>query len=171
MHTFCRLMTSLILLASLSSCGTIKGLLGEDEPVGDIMVTLADAGVYRTFISAVQTAGLVDIMSGSKVHTVFAPTDRAFEKLPAGTMDALLTPPYQPQLKQLVRNHIVVGEYSADDLNVQALQIKTLNNEWIAIDNSENIKVNNATVVRADLKATNGIVHRMSSVVAMPQLQ
>jgi len=171
MHMLFRALSSLVLFASLCSCGVFNSLFGEDEPSGDIMMTLADTGQHRTFISAVQTAGLVEIVSGSQIHTVFAPSDRAFEKLPAGTMEALLTPPYQQQLKQFVRNHIVAGVYTASDLNAESLQLKSLNNEWIAIDAASDLKVNSAKVLRANREATNGIVHQMDSVLMIPILQ
>jgi len=170
MNAVFRTLVTLIVISGLMACGSIKGLVEKSEPVNDVMGTLAEAGNYRTFISAIQTAGYVDLARSSQQVTVFAPTDQAFEKLPTGLMDQLLTPLHQPKLKEFVKSHFVTGQFSSTDLKASELKIKSLNDSWLNVDTSSGIRVNDAKVIRTERKATNGIVYSVNTVLNTPQL-
>ena len=129
----------------------------------DIVETALAAGSFKTLAAALQAAGLVDALKGKGPFTVFAPTDAAFAKLPAGTVDALLKDP--AKLAAILKYHVVAGEVPASDV-VKLTSAKTLNGQSVAIKVvGGKVMVDGATVTGADVKASNGIIHVIDAVI------
>jgi uncharacterized surface protein with fasciclin (FAS1) repeats len=123
------------------------------------------AGVFETLVAAVKAAGLVDTLSGEGPFTVFAPTDEAFAKLPAGTVEALLAD--KEALTRVLTYHVVPGKVTSDQV-VKLSQAKTILGENLPIDARRGVKVGGARVVTADVKASNGVIHVIDSVLLPP---
>ena len=128
----------------------------------NIAETARDAGQFSTLLAAVEAAGLADALTGDASLTVFAPTDEAFDKLPEGTVEALLQD--IPKLKNILTYHVVEGSVSAEDV-VRLNSAKTLNGLDLAIQAGDSVKINDATVVNADVKADNGVIHVIDTVL------
>jgi uncharacterized surface protein with fasciclin (FAS1) repeats len=134
-------------------------------PVMNIFDTAVDAGNLTTLAAGLKAAGLSDILSRKGPFTVFAPTDEAFKKLPAGAMDALLKD--TAKLKGVLTYHVIVGHVAAKDMktgDVMTMQGSPLT----AVVASSDVQVNGAHVRRADLIATNGVIHAIDTVI-MPK--
>ncbi|MBD2213722.1 fasciclin domain-containing protein [Calothrix sp. FACHB-156] len=130
--------------------------------MADIVDTAVKAGSFGTLVAAVKAAGLVDTLKGIGPFTVFAPTDEAFAKLPAGTVDALLKD--IPKLKKILTYHVVSGKVLAADV-VKLKSAKTVEGEDVKIDASHGVKINNATVTTPDVAADNGVIHIIDTVL------
>ncbi len=130
--------------------------------MADIVDTAANAGSFNTLVAAVKAAGLVDTLKGSGPFTVFAPTDEAFAKLPAGTVDALLKD--IPKLKKILTYHVVSGKVLAADV-VKMKSATTVEGSDVKIDASNGVKINNATVATPDVAADNGVIHVIDTVL------
>lgn len=118
---------------------------------------------FSTLVTAVKTAGLVDTLSGTGPFTVFAPTNDAFAKLPAGTLDSLLKDP--EKLKQVLTYHVVSGNVKAADV-VKVPSVTTVNGKALPIVvEGSTVKVGPATVVSTDIAATNGTIHVIDTVL------
>jgi uncharacterized surface protein with fasciclin (FAS1) repeats len=128
----------------------------------DIVDTAVAAGQFTTLAKALQAAGLVETLKGAGPFTVFAPTDAAFAKLPAGTLDALLKD--KAKLTQVLTYHVVAGKVLASDV-VKLKEAKTVQGQSVKIDTSNGVKVDNATVVKTDIMASNGVIHVIDSVI------
>jgi uncharacterized surface protein with fasciclin (FAS1) repeats len=139
------------------------------ETKKDIVDTAAAAGTFTTLVTAVQAAGLVDTLKGAGPFTVFAPSDEAFAKLPAGTVENLLKPENKAQLVAILTYHVIPGKVMAADIAGKTLNVKTVQGSEIAIDAVSGVKVNNATVVKADIVASNGVIH-VIDMVLMPKM-
>jgi transforming growth factor-beta-induced protein len=126
----------------------------------DIVDTAVAAGVFKTLVAAVKAAGLVDTLKGEGPFTVFAPTDDAFKKLPAGTVETLLKPENKSKLKAILTYHVVSGKVMASDL-LKMASAKTVNGQNIAIG----LTIDNARVVQPDIKCSNGVIHVIDSVI------
>jgi len=134
-----------------------------DAP-GTIVDVAVGAGSFKTLVAAVKAAGLAETLSGPGPFTVFAPTDDAFAKLPPGTVDSLLKPENKAKLKAILLYHVVAGKVLSTDL--KAGSVKTLNGEDVTIDLSgSSPKVNDATVIKADIPASNGVIHVIDTVL------
>ena len=132
----------------------------------DIVDTAAGAGSFETLVSAVQAAGLVDTLKGDGPFTVFAPTDEAFAKLPAGTLDNMLKPENKEQLVALLTYHVVPGKTMSSDLAGQEVEVETVEGSAVSIDATDGaVKVDEATVVQADIEADNGVIHVIDRVI------
>lgn len=130
-----------------------------------IVQTAIDAGSFKTLVTAVQAAGLVDTLNGNGPFTVFAPMDSAFEKLPEGTVKGLLG--NKDALTKILTYHVVSGKVMAKDImNLNSL--KTLQGEEIMVDTSNGVMINNANVTQADIECSNGVIHIIDSVL-MPK--
>lgn len=135
-------------------------------PTMDIVETAVSAGSFKTLAAALQAAGLVDALKGKGPFTVFAPTDEAFAKLPAGTVDALLKD--KAKLTAILTYHVVAGEVPASQV-VKLTSAKTLNGAEVKISTMDGkVMVNNAHVVKTDVKASNGIIHVIDTVILPP---
>jgi len=132
---------------------------------GDIVDTAVGAGSFKTLVAAVQAAGLVDTLKGAGPFTVFAPTDEAFAKLPAGTVENLLKPENKDQLIAILTYHVVAGKVMAADV-VKLSEAKTVQGSSVKIKVEDGkVKVDGATVVSADIDTTNGVIHVIDSVI------
>ena len=130
--------------------------------LADIVDTAVKAGSFKTLVAAVTAAGLVDTLKGAGPFTVFAPTDEAFAKLPAGTVDALLKD--IPKLTKILTYHVVSGKVMAADV-VKLKSAKTVEGSEVKIDASNGVKINDSTVTTADVAADNGVIHIIDSVL------
>ncbi|MEH1941681.1 MAG: fasciclin domain-containing protein [Nostoc sp.] len=130
--------------------------------MANIIDTATNNGSFKTLVAAIQAAGLVDTLKGEGPFTVFAPTDEAFNKLPAGTVDALLQD--IPKLKKILTYHVVSGKVLAADV-VKLKTAKTVEGSDVKIDASNGVKINDATVAAADVAADNGVIHVIDTVL------
>jgi uncharacterized surface protein with fasciclin (FAS1) repeats len=135
----------------------------------DIVDTASAAGSFKTLVTAVKAAGLLDTLKGKGPFTVFAPTDEAFAKLPNGTLDKLLKPENKKQLVAILTYHVVPGKVMAKDLAGQKTMAKSVEGSEIAVDATNGVKVDNAKVVKADIQASNGVIHAIDAVI-MPKM-
>ena len=131
----------------------------------DIVDTAVAAGSFKTLVKAIQAAGLVETLKGEGPFTVFAPTDEAFAKLPAGTLDALLKD--KAKLQAVLTYHVVSGRVMASDVT-KLSSAKTVQGQSLSIDTSKGVKVGTANVVKTDVLASNGVIHVIDSVL-IPQ--
>ncbi len=133
--------------------------------MADIVDTAINAGSFETLVAAVKAADLVDTLRGKGPFTLFAPNDDAFAKLPEGTVDKLLKD--VPKLKKILTYHVVSGKVMAADV-AKMKSAKTVEGSEVKIDASKGVKVNDATVSKADVKADNGVIHIIDTVL-MPE--
>lgn len=131
----------------------------------DIVDTAVDAGSFKTLAAALTAAGLVETLKGKGPFTVFAPTDEAFAKLPAGTVESLLLPENKEKLISVLTYHVVSGKVLASDV-VKLKSAKTVNGKEAMIKVSDKgVTVDAATVVATDIEAANGVIHVIDSVI------
>ena len=134
----------------------------------DIVDTAVAAGSFKTLAAALQAAGLVDTLKGAGPYTVFAPTDEAFAKLPAGTVDELLKPENKEKLMAILTYHVVAGDVMAAQV-VKMNSAKTVNGQSVSISTKGGtVMVDNAKVVKADIACSNGVIHVIDTVL-MPK--
>jgi uncharacterized surface protein with fasciclin (FAS1) repeats len=134
----------------------------------DIVQTAVDAGTFNTLVAAVKAAGLVETLKGEGPFTVFAPTDAAFAKLPAGTVEALLADP--KKLASILTFHVVPGKVmAADVVKANGAKPKTVNGQSLdVVVRDGRVLVNGASVVTADVVASNGVIHVIDTVLLRP---
>jgi uncharacterized surface protein with fasciclin (FAS1) repeats len=130
--------------------------------MADIVDTAVSAGSFTTLVAAVKAAGLVDTLKGAGPFTVFAPTDEAFAKLPAGTVESLLKD--IPKLTKILTYHVVAGKVMAADV-VKIKSAKTVEGSEVKIDASNGVKINDSKVVTPDVAADNGVIHIIDTVL------
>ncbi|PQA88791.1 fasciclin domain-containing protein [Hyphococcus luteus] len=134
----------------------------------DIVDTAVEAGQFTTLATALTEAGLVQTLKGEGPFTVFAPTDAAFEKLPEGTVESLLKPENKDQLTAILTYHVVPGKVKAADV-VKLDSADTVNGASLSIAVKDGaVMINDATVTAADVKASNGVIHVIDSVLLPP---
>jgi uncharacterized surface protein with fasciclin (FAS1) repeats len=162
---------ALTLTLAVFACGsssktteTTESTTAVTAPV-DIVDTAIAAGNFTTLVKAVQAAGLVETLKGPGPFTVFAPTDEAFAKLPAGTIEGLLAD--KAKLTAVLTYHVVSGAVTAADV-AGLKSAKTVQGAELAIDTSNGVKINDATVIKADIKASNGVIHVIDTVLLPP---
>lgn len=166
MNKLNRLMITLLVSMLLTVSSAIAGHHGHKK---DIVDTAVESGSFNTLVAAVQAAGLVDALKADGPLTVFAPTDEAFAKLPAGTVENLLKPENKDQLVAILTYHVVAGKYKARKV-VKKHTLESLNGASIDISvQGNNVMVDNANVVSTDIKASNGIIHVIDSVIIPEQ--
>ncbi|WP_235945541.1 fasciclin domain-containing protein [Thermaurantiacus tibetensis] len=134
----------------------------------DIVETAVAAGQFKTLAAALGAAGLVDTLKGPGPFTVFAPTDDAFAKLPAGTVETLLKPENRAQLTAILTYHVVPGQTMSSALAGKTLEVATVNGAKVRIDGTNGVKVNEATVTAPDIAASNGVIHVIDTVILPP---
>jgi uncharacterized surface protein with fasciclin (FAS1) repeats len=135
----------------------------------DIVDTAVSAGQFTTLAAALGAAGLVDTLKGPGPFPVFAPTDEAFAKLPAGTVETLLRPENRDQLTAILTYHVVPGTVMAADV-VKVDEAETVNGEMLNVTvNGDAVMVNDARVTATDITATNGVIHIVDTVILPPQ--
>lgn len=141
---------------------------GDHGAKADIVTTAVSAGQFKTLAAALTAAGLVDTLKGKGPFTVFAPTDEAFAKLPAGTVDDLLKPENKAKLTSILTYHVVPGKVMAADV-VKLKEAKTVEGSAVKISaTGGKVKVDNANVVKTDIGASNGVIHVIDTVI-MPK--
>jgi len=163
---------SFILALTAAACG------GSDKPAAttptseapatataNIVDTAVAAGSFKTLVAAIEAAGLVDTLKGPGPFTVFAPTDEAFAKLPPGTVDALLAD--KAKLTAVLTYHVVSGNVSSASV-AGMTEAATVQGGKLKIDTSAGVKINDATVIKADVAASNGVIHVIDTVL-IPQ--
>ena len=132
----------------------------------DIVDTAVAAGSFNTLATALKAAGLVETLKGKGPFTVFAPTDDAFKKLPAGTLEKLLAD--KAQLTKVLTYHVVAGKVMAADV-VKLSEAKTVEGSAVKISAKDGkVKVNDANVVKTDVGASNGVIHVIDAVILPP---
>ena len=131
----------------------------------DIVDTAVAAGQFKTLAAALKAAGLVDTLKGKGPFTVFAPTDAAFAKLPAGTVEDLLKPENKQKLIAVLTYHVVPGDIQAAQV-VKLKEAKTVEGKDVKIKvNGSSVMVDNAKVVKTDIECSNGVIHVIDSVL------
>ena len=135
----------------------------------DLVDVAVEAGAFKTLVAAVQAAGLVDTLKGEGPFTVFAPTDAAFAKLPAGTVEDLLKPENRARLQAILTYHVVAGAVPARQA-VQLDRAATVNGQEVGITFAKGrLRVGGAAVVDTDIEASNGIIHVIDAVLLPPE--
>jgi len=131
----------------------------------DIIETAIAAANFKTLAAALTAANLVDTLKGAGPFTVFAPTDEAFAKLPAGTVESLLKD--IPKLTAILTYHVVAGKVmAADVMTMDGQSAKTVNGATLAISTKDGVKLNaNTSVVKTDIACTNGVIHVIDTVL------
>ena len=161
---------ALIAALTLSACGSDSeesmDMATEETTVGTIVDVAVSAGNFTTLVAAVTAADLVETLSGTGPFTVFAPTDEAFAALPAGVLDALLLPENKALLAQILTYHVVSGMVMAAD--VTDGDVATVEGQKIKLSTADGVTVNGATVVVADVMASNGVIHAIDAVILPP---
>jgi uncharacterized surface protein with fasciclin (FAS1) repeats len=153
------------LLASILVLGASLFAADQSMAKKDIVDTAVAAGQFNTLAKALQAAGLVDTLKGKGPFTVFAPTDEAFAKLPAGTIDELLKPENKEKLVSILTYHVVSGAVSSKKVATMK-SAKTVNGKDVSISaEGGSVKINDAKVIKADIKASNGVIHVIDSVL------
>lgn len=149
-----------------------EGQVGEDPMAAGSTAATVDQVVseddsFSTLNAAIQAAGLEATLSGTGPYTVFAPTNEAFEALPAGTVEQLLLPENKAALQQLLSYHVVPGNVTSADITPGEVETVEGSPVTIAVDGSD-VTVGEATVVEADILASNGVVHAIDRVLLPP---
>jgi transforming growth factor-beta-induced protein len=136
--------------------------------LADIVDTAVADGRFKTLVAAVQAAGLVDTLKGAGPFTVFAPTDDAFAKLPAGTVESLLKPENLEQLKSILLYHVVAGKVMAADVVMLQKAATVLGPSVKIMVDGSMVKINDAQVLITDIETSNGVIHVIDTVLLPP---
>ena len=145
----------------LSSTAAIAGGHGKK----DIVDTAVSKEQFSTLVAAVTAAGLVETLKGDGPFTVFAPTNEAFAKLPAGTVENLLKPENKDQLVVVLTYHVVPGKVMSSDIVGKQFSTKTVQGSMVDIDATKGVMVDSAMVTAADIETSNGVIHVIDSVI------
>lgn len=184
-----RLIVSLVGLGAIATLGACQPTTDTAvEPAGDDMATEEPAAMdqeastivevaagdetFSTLVQAIEAAGLAETLSAEGAYTVFAPTNAAFEALPEGTLDQLLQPDNQETLAQILTYHVLPQEVPAAE--VVSGDVDTVAGLPVSVnvdDATGNVTVNGATVVQADVQASNGVIHAIDQVLLPPDVQ
>ena len=158
MRRFFTIVFVLLTVAALTGCN------GKEAKM-DIVETAVAAGTFNTLAKALAAADLVDALKGTGPFTVFAPTDDAFDKLPAGTVEGLLKPEKKADLQGILKYHVVSGKVMAADV-VKLTSADTLHGKKLAIQVQDGtVMVDKATVTKTDIECSNGVIHVIDSVM------
>ena len=151
------------LLAAFAAIPLMLGAV--TAKAADIVDTAVSAGKFQTLVTAVKAAGLVDTLKGDGPFTVFAPTDEAFAKLPAGTLEGLLKPENKEKLVAVLTYHVVPGKIMSGDIAGKTAMVETVQGSKLSVDATKGVKVDSAKVVSADIQASNGVIHVIDTVI------
>ena len=156
-------------VAAVAAIGLAVGSVNARAAEKDIVDTAVPPGQFKTLAAALDAAGLVDTLKGTGPFTVFAPTDEAFAKLPAGTVENLLKPENKDQLTAILTYHVVPGRVMASDV-VKLKQAKTVNGKMLNIKmKGDAVMVNDAKVTATDIATSNGVIHVIDIVILPPK--
>jgi uncharacterized surface protein with fasciclin (FAS1) repeats len=150
-------------LLVISFAGTLAAADKKDMRK-DTVDTLV-AGHFDTLVTAVKAAGLVDTLKGPGPFTLFAPTDDAFAKLPAGTLDDLLKPENKAKLQDILKYHVIAGKYMAADVTKMESAPTVLGQTVVIESEGGTVIVNGARVLKTDIITSNGVIHVIDSVM------
>ena len=168
--------SALFLVLAVAACGGghMENKTASETPTSgtttaaakaDIVATAEGAGQFKTLLAAVKAADLESTLKGPGPFTVFAPTDDAFAKLPAGTVEGLLEPKNKEKLKAVLTYHVVSGNVPSSEA-VKLTSAKTVNGKELRLAaKGGGLEVNGAKVVKADIMASNGVIHVIDKVV------
>jgi uncharacterized surface protein with fasciclin (FAS1) repeats len=131
----------------------------------DIVDTASAAGDFNTLIQAIEAADLDEKLKGDGPFTVFAPSDEAFAALPDGTVEEWLAPDNKDKLTELLSYHVVAGKVMSSDITEDTEMVENLAGGELAVDTSEGVMINMASVTEADIKASNGVIHVIDKVI------
>lgn len=131
----------------------------------DIVDTAVAAGSFKTLAAAVTAAGLIETLKSAGPFTVFAPSDAAFAKLPAGTVADLVKPENRAQLTAILTLHVMPGKVMAADVKGKKVSPASVNGEALHVDGTNGVIVNGAKVTSADIACTNGVIHVIDTVI------
>ena len=131
----------------------------------DIVDTAVAAGSFKTLAAAVTAAGLIETLKSAGPFTVFAPSDAAFAKLPAGTVADLVKPENKAKLTAILTLHVMPGKVMAADVKGKKVSPASVNGEALHVDGTNGLTVNGATVTNADIACTNGVIHVIDTVI------
>jgi uncharacterized surface protein with fasciclin (FAS1) repeats len=143
-------------------------LISATASAANIVETAAGAGSFKTLIAAAKAAGLADALATGNNLTVFAPTDEAFAKLPAGTVEKLLKPENKAQLVAVLTYHVLPRTLTSGQMMAGPFHVRTLKSggdRTLAISKGATVTIDNATVVKADIMADNGVIHVIDQVM------
>jgi len=151
----------------VAACLTFSSMANADHHgmKKDIVDVAAENGSFNTLVAAVKAAGLVETLKGDGPFTVFAPTDEAFAKLPAGTVDMLLKPENKDKLVAVLTYHVVSGKVMAADVVKLDSAATVQGQKVMVVVKDGTVMINNANVVAADVKASNGVIHVIDTVL------
>ena len=165
MTFFRTLMMALAIALPIAATGPAVAGNMQKQP-GTIVDIAASNPDFSTLVTALKAAGLVDALKGKGPFTVFAPTNAAFAALPAGTVDTLLKPENKAKLVAVLTYHVIAADIPSSALAGKTLTSPaTLQGGTLAIDGTMGVKINNATVTTADIKASNGVIHVIDKVL------
>lgn len=156
---------SVALAMALVFVATPAAFAGGTMAKKDIVETAKAVGEFKTLVTALDAAGLVDTLKGDGPFTVFAPTDDAFAKLPDGTVEDLLKPENKDQLVAILTYHVVPGKVMAGDVQGKQLEVETVEGSKLSVDGTDGVTVDGATVTMPDVAASNGVIHVIDEVV------
>ena len=152
--------STMALAVSMTAANPAKG---KDNK--DIVDTAIAAGQFKTLATALEAAGLIDTLKSDGPFTVFAPTDEAFAKLPAGTLEELLKPENKEKLRAILTYHVVPGKVLAEQV-VKMSKAKTVNGQSLTIAaGNGGVTVDKAKVTKTDIVCSNGVIHVIDSVI------
>lgn len=152
-------------VTTLAALGMVAATASARAAEQDIVDTAVAAGQFKTLAAALGGAGLVSTLKGAGPFTVFAPTDAAFAKLPAGTVENLLKPENKDKLTAILTYHVVPGRVMAADVG-KVQEAKTVNGKMLMVSTKGGgVMINDAKVTAADITATNGVIHVIDSVI------
>lgn len=152
------------ILSSVTVAG-VMALASTAATAKDIVDTAIANDQFSTLVAAVKAAGLVDTLKGDGPFTVFAPTNAAFAKLPAGTVDSLLKPENKDKLIAVLTYHVVPGKVMSGDLAGKQLTAATVQGGSVEINAMSGVRVDNASVIAADIETSNGVIHVIDTVI------
>lgn len=155
-------------LFRIAGAASIVALIAACVPMSsepDIVDIAAGDDQFSTLVAAVTAAGLVDTLKGDGPFTVFAPTNAAFEALPAGTVEDLLKPENKDKLIAVLTYHVVAGAVTSDQLAGQRMDVATVQGQTVHVDGRSGVKVNSSNVTTADIIASNGVIHVIDKVL------
>jgi uncharacterized surface protein with fasciclin (FAS1) repeats len=165
MTSFVRFNRVIVTVAAIALLVPVSGALRVQAQSQDIVDTAVAAGSFKTLATALKAAGLIDTLKGKGPFTVFAPTDEAFAKLPAGTVDDLLKPENKAKLTAILTYHVAEGKVMAADV-VKLKSAKTVNGKSIQIMvEGATVMVDNAKVIKTDIGTSNGVIHVIDTVL------
>lgn len=165
MATFTKFVFTLAVAVPLALSSVAVQAGGHAAKQKDIVDTAVSAGSFKTLVAAVKAAGLVATLKGKGPFTVFAPNDAAFAKLPKGTVETLLKPENNAKLQAILTYHVLPGKVVSSAIAGKKLSVGTVQGSEVNVDATNGVKIDNATVVKADIMTSNGVIHVIDTVI------